>query len=274
MKKISTRLMLLGALLVVSSIMFAACAAPTAEPQEEPTEEAEHAEDEEHDHTEDHVLVEGDVARGGKLYTKWYAALGLDKPTEDQPLWATQATNERTGADTWRCKECHGWDYIGADGWYNTDSSHYTGFAGVFEAQDMSAEVIVAWLDGTTNADHDFSVMGEDAMIDLATFLQEGMLDNRDFIDYETGIAITADVDHGKELYTSTCNVCHGEDGRAIEGLIIGAVLHDEPWVELNHLVRTGMPGTSMPASHDLGWSIQDVLDVLTYEATLPTEAP
>lgn len=214
------------------------------------------------------------MSNGGKLYTKWYVALGMDAPTEDQPLWATQSTNTRSGADTWRCKECHGWDYIGPDGWYNTDSSHYTGFPGVYDARTMSTSELVAWLDGTTNADHDFSVMGEEAMIDLATFLQKGMLNNREFIDYATGRAITADVDHGEELYTGTCALCHGTDGRSIEGLIVGEVMHDEPWVELNHLVRTGIPGTAMPASHDSGWSIQDVMDVMTYEATLPTEAP
>jgi len=213
----------------------------------------------------------GSVSAGGKLYTKWYAALDMDAPTEDQPLWATQTTNTRSGADTWRCKECHGWDYVGADGWYNTDSSHYTGFPGVYDARTMSTDDIVAMLDGTTNADHDFSVMGEEAMIDLATFLQEGMLDNTEFIDYETGLAKVADVEHGEEVYTDKCALCHGEDGRMLEGLIIGEVLADEPWVELNHLVRTGIPGTIMPAGIDIGMSIQDIMDVLTYEATLPT---
>lgn len=58
----------------------------------------------------------GDSIRGGKLYDKWWTVLGVDAPTEDQPLWKTQTTNTRTGADTWRCKECHGWDYKGVEG--------------------------------------------------------------------------------------------------------------------------------------------------------------
>jgi len=38
------------------------------------------------------------------------------------PLWATQSSNTRSGKDTWRCKECHGWDYMGVDGAYGSGS--------------------------------------------------------------------------------------------------------------------------------------------------------
>lgn len=266
------KMLVLTSILLVAVAILAACGGQATEAPEAPETPAE---------LEAPAATEalpepagGSVSNGGKLYTKWWAALGLDEPTEDQPLWATQSTNERTGADTWRCKECHGWDYIGADGLYNTDSSHYTGFPGVFEAQDMSTEEIIAWLDGTNNTDHDFSVIGEEAMIDLATFLQEGLLDMREYIDYETGRAIEADQAHGEELYGSVCSTCHGEDGRALPDLIVGEILNNEPWQELAHLVRTGVPGAPMPASHDSGWSLQDVMDVLTYESTLPTEAP
>ena len=36
----------------------------------------------------------------------------------------------RAGADTWRCKECHGWDYAGKDGAYGS-GDHRTGIVGV-----------------------------------------------------------------------------------------------------------------------------------------------
>ncbi|MDP2727915.1 MAG: hypothetical protein Q8P59_10275, partial [Dehalococcoidia bacterium] len=52
------------------------------------------------------------VAKGGRLYDEWWEeAPGATEPKGDQPLWATQTTNTRKGTDTWRCKECHGWDY-------------------------------------------------------------------------------------------------------------------------------------------------------------------
>jgi mono/diheme cytochrome c family protein len=70
------------------------------------------------------------LSGGGILYDMWWAVTGADEPTGDHPLWATQNTNTRTGPDTWRCKECHGWDYRGADGAYGS-GSHFTGFVGV-----------------------------------------------------------------------------------------------------------------------------------------------
>ena len=45
--------------------------------------------------------TESPVTEGGRLYDKWWAALGLDKPATDQPLWKTQTTNTRTGR--WLC---------------------------------------------------------------------------------------------------------------------------------------------------------------------------
>ncbi|MGE5123820.1 MAG: hypothetical protein ACM3H7_04830, partial [Acidobacteriaceae bacterium] len=71
------------------------------------------------------------ASRGGRLYDNWWVEAGVDEPTSDQPLWASQTTNTRSGSDTWRCKECHGWDYKGADGAYGS-GSHMTGFPGVF----------------------------------------------------------------------------------------------------------------------------------------------
>jgi thiosulfate dehydrogenase len=59
------------------------------------------------------------------LYDSWWTVTGTDRPTTDQPLWQTQTTNTRTGADTWRCKECHGWDYQGKDGAYLAQLAFY-----------------------------------------------------------------------------------------------------------------------------------------------------
>ncbi|MDP2935907.1 MAG: hypothetical protein Q8O86_05400, partial [Dehalococcoidia bacterium] len=63
------------------------------------------------------------ISAGGKLYDEWWEeAPGATEPKGDQPLWATQTTNTRKGTDTWRCKECHGWDYGGKDGAYGSGS--------------------------------------------------------------------------------------------------------------------------------------------------------
>jgi len=62
------------------------------------------------------------VSRGGQLYDEWWKVTGAEAPTSSHPVWATQSTNTRTGEDTWRCKECHGWDYLGAEGAYGSGS--------------------------------------------------------------------------------------------------------------------------------------------------------
>ncbi|MCP4248432.1 MAG: hypothetical protein GY778_15400, partial [bacterium] len=80
----------------------------------------------------------GDPIRGGLLWDKWWVVNGAPAPGTDHPLWARQVTNTRTGSTTWRCKECHGWDYKGAAGAYGS-GSHYTGFGGVFGSA-MTAE--------------------------------------------------------------------------------------------------------------------------------------
>jgi hypothetical protein len=118
------------------------------------------------------TMVEGDVVTGGLLYDKWWAVTGIDEPSVDNPMWGRQTTNERSGKDTWRCKECHGWDYMGAEGAYGS-GSHSTGFPGVFNAQSKPFEDLVAQISGQVDPEHDFSVMGEQAMADLAAFIQE-----------------------------------------------------------------------------------------------------
>src|SRR3990172_8100761 len=87
------------------------------------------------------------IARGGAVYDNWWKAAGAAEPGGNQPLWSLQSTNTRSGTDTWRCKECHGWDYKGADGVYGS-GSHFTGFKGILAASEMSAEDLTAWLSG------------------------------------------------------------------------------------------------------------------------------
>lgn len=214
---------------------------------------------------------------GGRLYDKWWKEAGVDEPGSDQPLWATQSTNTRSGADTWRCKECHGWDYQGAAGAYGS-GSHFTGFPGVFDVQSQSFDAIVAFINGNTNSDHDFSAMGDDAVNSLATFLKSSLVDVSPLIDSDTKAAVGGDIANGENLYAG-CSACHGADGRLInfgdddDPTYVGSVALDNPW-EFLHKVRAGQPGTGMPAALDAGWSMDDLLDLLAFSQSLPTEAP
>ncbi|GBD84738.1 cytochrome c6 [bacterium BMS3Abin02] len=217
-------------------------------------------------------VAQGDVVKGGLLYDKWWKVLSIDEPTGDMPLWANQSTNTRSGAATWRCKECHGWDYKGADGVY-ASGSHATGFPGIWDAQSKSYDDLKTVL---TTGDHDFSVMGDAALEDLITFIQQGLVDTSKYINADKTL-IGADLERGDELFDGTCSACHGADGTMInfgsdeEPEFVGTVASDNPWEAL-HKIRVGQPGTPMPAALNSGWTLQDMIDVVAHAQTLPTE--
>ena len=73
--------------------------------------------------------TESAIARGGRLYDKWFAENKATKPADDHPSYANKGG--QYGKDTsWRCKECHGWDYRGKDGAY-AKGGHATGTVGI-----------------------------------------------------------------------------------------------------------------------------------------------
>jgi thiosulfate dehydrogenase len=214
------------------------------------------------------------VSSGGLLYDKWWEALGVDKPTVDQPLWATQDTNTRSGADTWRCKECHGWDYKGAEGVYGS-GSHFTGFPGILASTTKSADELRDWFDGTANADHDFSeYLDETAINMLVAFIQEGLVDTTPFINEDK--TVNGDPVAGEVLYEE-CAECHGDDGKLInfgdedEAEFVGTIANDNPW-EFLHKAANGQPGTHMLSGRNMGWSWQDLVDLLAFAQSLPTK--
>ncbi len=214
------------------------------------------------------------IVRGGLMYDKWWkVAEGATEPTEDHPLWALQNTNTRDGSTTWRCKECHGWDYKGSGGAYSS-GSHYTGFTGVYGASlTMTKAQLLDVLMGGTDYRHDFSsVMSAEALEDLANFLSEGLVNQSGLIDYAAKQPIGANLTNGEALYTADCVMCHGANGKQIDfhdGEGVKGVANDNPWETL-HKIMMGQPATPMPSGLLSDWSTQDVLDVLGYSQNLP----
>jgi len=218
------------------------------------------------------------VTRGGLLYDMWWRVVpGAAEPKSDQPLWALQTTNKRNGSVTWRCKECHGWDYKGKDGAYGS-GSRVTGFTGVWDAaQKKSAEQLAASLRGTPNDKHNFSSVLRSADIaDLANFLKNGLLDIGKHVDYKTRQPIGGDAGRGKALY-ALCGACHGPDGKNLNfgtdksPEYVGTIAKANPQ-EFLHKIWVGQPGSNptMPAALVMGWSSNQVVDVLAYSQTLP----
>ncbi len=211
------------------------------------------------------------ATRGGAMYDKWWAVVGVDAPTEDHPFWADrpdQDSNARTGRDTWRCKECHGWDYKGVDGAYG-GGSHRTGFAGLFGTTASAQEAF-----DSIKTDHGFGAAGlsDDDIWDLAKFALAGTIDTDDIL---TGDSFTGSAAAGMTQYESSCAACHGAEGLAPPpgagadyDDFVGLIANENPW-EFQHKVRFGQPGTAMPQQVDV-LTLEEVNDLSAYTQTLP----
>lgn len=226
--------------------------------------------------------VGGDALRGGALYDAYWAVPGVLSsavPTTNHPLWATRpdmASNTRMGQDTWRCKECHGWDYKGASGQYGS-GSHATGFAGVLGTTLSAADIASLLADPLG---HNYgTVLSETDRNDLAAFITTRLIDTATLID-ATGAFIGGDSVAGKVTYDGTCAVCHGADGlnAAPTGSaggfedFPGLIANDNPW-EFIHKVRFGQPGTAM-TPQDAVLDMAGLSNLGAYVQTLPMAAP
>lgn len=219
------------------------------------------------------------VAHGGSLYDTFWLVSEAREPSSTHPLWdqrPDKASNKRTGSTTWRCKECHGWDYKGAAGAYAT-GSHATGFGGVFGTQLDAGEIQASLADA-----HGYRAAGlSDLDLEsLALFVTQGLVDTDAYID---GTSFRGDAERGKRLYmqglggNKSCKLCHGARGLKVpDGTppsyddYVGKVASENPW-EFLHKVRFGQPGAVMPAAHGTSATMQDIADLGAFAQTLPT---
>lgn len=187
-----------------------------------------------------------DLAEGGRLYDKWWAEYGLRAPKETHPAYP--ASGKKSGSDTWRCKECHGWDYKGKDGAYSK-GGHYTGITGLRGMVGAEPGEVVTVL---KNAKHRYDqVMLEPALARIARFVVAGQLDTDQWVDAKTK-RVMGDAVKGQVLFEDKCARCHGDDGRNLnfktddDPEYVGTVATNNPW-ELLHKIRNGQPGSRMP---------------------------
>jgi thiosulfate dehydrogenase len=210
------------------------------------------------------------IARGGLLYDKWWAVLERDPPEETHPAYP--AAGKKKGSATWRCKECHGWDYRGADGAYSK-GSHYSGVKGIRAMVGADPDKIAVALRGGLHG-YTKEMMSDSAIKKLALFVSLGQVDMDQYIDRASKKA-RGDAQNGAPLYQTICAVCHGFDGRTLnfkdekKPEYIGTVAQVNPWETL-HKIRHGQPGVGMIALGAL--DIQDQVDILAFAQTLPAK--
>lgn len=214
----------------------------------------------------EHLVV---ITRGGLLYDKWWAELGKEAPKDTHTAYSK--AGKRKGSSTWRCKECHGWDYKGVRGAYGK-GSHYSGTAGIRNMAHAPLEAVVATLKDNT---HGFGKLIPDKDLNaLAHFVSHGQLDMDKYIDRASKKA-TGDVANGERIFQTVCAHCHGSDGKLMNFKTpenpeyIGTVATENPWETL-HKLRMGQPGVPMISM--LAFDIQDHVDILAYTQTLPAK--
>ncbi len=212
-----------------------------------------------------------DIAQGGLLYDKWYGVLEVDGPKTTHPVWAASGNKKKKGNTTWRCKSCHGWDFMGKDGAY-ASGSYKTGTTGIRAYAGGDAEKVEAILRGKTHG-YTKAMLDDKSVHQLAAFVTKGQVDMDKYIDRGSRKA-KGNAANGKVFFSTICSKCHGADGREINFAdepkldFVATVSNKNPWEILNK-IRNGHPGSQMPGLNML--SIMQQVDILTYAHTLPT---
>jgi len=210
------------------------------------------------------------ISRGGQIYDAWWEVIEADEPTGTH--FSYPAEGKQSGAATWRCKECHGWDYKGVDGAYSK-GSHATGIKGVRGVEGIDPASIIQTIKDETHG-YTNDMIPASAMEKLALFLSFGQIDMDRYIDRATKKA-RGDPLRGAQYFQTICANCHGFDGKEMNfgdeeaPEFVGTVAAENPWEAL-HKIRFGQPGVGMVSLSVL--AVQDQVDILAYIQTLPTE--
>lgn len=214
-----------------------------------------------------------DIARGGQLYDNWAKALDQELPNTTHPAYPS--VGKMSGPVTWRCKECHGWDYKGEDGVYG-EGVHYTGIKGLRRMVRVDPEKIEKIIRDETHA-YTADMLPDGSVRKLALFVSKGQINMDQYVKRETR-EVFGNLDRGALFYQTVCVICHGFDGARIafadhaalareNPKYMGTMANKNPW-EVLHKIRNGQPGVGMVSLRML--SIQDQVDVLSYLQTLP----
>jgi len=218
----------------------------------------------------------GDIANGGSLYDRWSTLIDYDNkaaggrppvPQGGHPLWLTP--NETiAGTETWRCKECHGWDYRGVDGQYGA-GNHFSGVKGIIATDanptmkyNGASQLYEFLRSGGEDGLHAYSPLFDDKYIyQLVQFIEtirkeavQGQAPHN-LINDQTGEPFSSDIALGKLHYEDNnmgrCgrSSCHKKDGTRFpfkdldpdrgEIQLVDTIAKLNPW-EFLHKIRYG----------------------------------
>lgn len=218
----------------------------------------------------------GDPARGGRLYVAWDLVDNNINPRKKNPLWPTNTSNTVPFGYTWRCVNCHSWDYTGSSSATQSNLFQNLDYPNLFNMMGKNPEEILTWLNGEENSLHDFSdyLTGQD-MNDLSAFLSMGLVTPDLIANVETR-SVSGTLSVGEESYNEFCSSCHGSEGEKINfgttqtPTFMGDLALSNPW-RVAHTIRYGHLTSRMPAADVLGLAFSQQIDILAYTQTLPT---
>jgi thiosulfate dehydrogenase len=206
---------------------------------------------------------ESSIARGGLLYDKWYKVIGADKPKKSHSLYPADKKYAKKPDANWRCKECHGWDYLGKDGAY-ASGKHHSGIPGINGMKGADPAKVAAVL---TDSKHGFGkLLGKQDLNDLALFVSKGQVDMDPYIDRKTK-APKGNAAKGEAYFNTICARCHGKDGLKPKEMPPLGSLMGNPW-EVMHKILNGQPDESMPGLRALDHQIS--ADIMAHMTSLP----
>lgn len=206
--------------------------------------------------------LESAIARGGRLYDKWFAENKTAKPGDDHPAYPHKGGKYGKDA-SWRCKECHGWDYRGKDGAY-AKGGHATGIAGIARAAGKDPKAIAASLRAAPHGYTEAQLSGKD-LDDVALFVSKGQVDVTKFVD--AAGKPKGDRAKGEVYFNTLCAGCHGTDGKKVNNAPPLGSVADNAY-EMLHKVLNGQPAESMPSLRALDHQI--AADIVVHLQTLP----
>ena len=187
-------------------------------------------------------------------------------------LWPAFNT-AKSGNTTWRCKSCHGWDYVGAAGAYGIPGNDYdTGIIGIVPVAGgqptlTTPEEIYNFLhDGmVNNIPHGLGTLIADdaafyALTKFVVMMREEAAQARapaNFINLSTKLTVGSEA-NGAAMYAMAtdggCVTCHGEQGKLLDfadgdpatipNQFVDTYARSNPWETL-HKIRFGQPGST-----------------------------
>jgi mono/diheme cytochrome c family protein len=208
------------------------------------------------------INLAASIANGGRLYDDWQVHTGGQRQALPHPAYPSNAYYASAASETWRCKECHGWDYKGNQGQY-ASGNHATGIKGIRVFAGVEPEKIMALLRSNT---HLFgAVLKHRDLQDLANFVSYGQIDMDTLIDARTGLS-RGDATRGAAHYRTMCASCHGLEGRFVAKRHAGRVTREDPWHSVHNMMN-GHPDDTMPALREIDPKV--ISDILAHMQTL-----